>query len=67
MDLQITIPTIQMYPDGRLDAANAARYAGLATKTLAMMRCSGTGPKFVKRGPVPLHRIIASVLVAKPA
>ncbi len=50
MDLQITIPTIQMYPDGRLDAANAARYAGLATETLAMMRCSGTGPKFVKRG-----------------
>lgn len=50
MDLQITIPTIQMYPDGRMDAANAARYAGLAPKTLAMMRCSGTGPMFVKRG-----------------
>jgi hypothetical protein len=50
MDLQITKPTIQMYPDGRMDAANAARYAGLAPKTLAMMRCSGTGPKFVKRG-----------------
>jgi len=50
MDLQITIPTIQMYPDGRMDAANAARYAGLATKTLAMMRCNGTGPRFVKKG-----------------
>jgi hypothetical protein len=40
------------FPDGRLDTNNASRYTGLAEKTLAMMRCSGTGPKYVKRGRV---------------
>lgn len=39
-----------MLPDGRLDAKNAASYLGLSTKTLAMMRSAGTGPKYVKRG-----------------
>lgn len=39
-----------MYPVGRLDAKNASIYLGLSEKTLAMMRCNGTGPKFVKRG-----------------
>lgn len=43
---------IETYPDGRMDVKNAARYIGLAPKTLAMMRSSGTGPKFVKRGRV---------------
>jgi hypothetical protein len=41
---------VAMYPDGRMDALNAARYVGRSTKTLAMMRCAGTGPMFVKRG-----------------
>lgn len=45
-------PTIQLYPDGRMDTHNASLYTGLAEKTLAMMRCNGTGPKFVKRGRV---------------
>lgn len=43
-------PTIALYPDGRMDTRNTALYTGLAEKTLAMMRCNGTGPKFVKRG-----------------
>lgn len=43
---------IIMFPDGRLDTKNAALYLGLKEKTLAMMRGSGTGPKFVKRGRV---------------
>ena len=42
--------TIQMFPDGRLDVKNAARYLGLKEKTLAMMRSIGSGPKFIKRG-----------------
>lgn len=41
---------IDIFPDGRLDTANAARYLGLAVKTLASMRSLGTGPRFVKRG-----------------
>lgn len=41
---------IIMFPDGRLDTKNAAMYLGLKEKTLAMMRGSGTGPKFIKRG-----------------
>jgi len=45
--IQITI-----FPDGRLDVRNAARYLGLKEKTLAMMRGTGTGPKFIKRGRV---------------
>ena len=42
--------SIVMFPDGRLDTKNAARYLGLKEKTLAMMRCGGTGPRFIKRG-----------------
>ncbi|EKD74387.1 MAG: hypothetical protein ACD_44C00473G0006 [uncultured bacterium] len=47
---QITSIEITMFPDGRLDAKNAASYLGLKEKTLAMMRGNGTGPKFIKRG-----------------
>ncbi len=43
---------ILVLPDGRLDTTNAAAYLGLSTKTLAMMRCQGTGPRFIKRGRV---------------
>ncbi|MFM7255003.1 MAG: helix-turn-helix transcriptional regulator [Betaproteobacteria bacterium] len=48
----MTTATVAVLPDGRMDTKNAARYAGLAVKTLAMMRCEGTGPRFVKRGRV---------------
>lgn len=41
---------ITTYPDGRVDSKNAALYLGLKEKTLAMMRSSGTGPRFIKRG-----------------
>lgn len=40
------------YPDGRMDTKNASTYTGLSEKTLAMMRCNGNGPKYVKRGRV---------------
>jgi len=43
---------VVMLPDGRLDAKNSAAYVGLSVKTLAMMRCKGDGPAFVKRGRV---------------
>ena len=41
---------IPMYPDGRMTPENTALYLGLTVKTLATMRCRGTGPKFIKRG-----------------
>lgn len=41
--------TVQILPDGRLDSANTARYLGVSTKLLAMMRCDGSGPLFLKR------------------
>lgn len=44
------------YPDNRLDAKNAARYLGLSPKTLAMLRCGGKGPRFVKRGRIFYYR-----------
>lgn len=40
------------FPDGRMDAENAGRYLGLSPKTLAMMRCEGTGPVYLKRGKI---------------
>lgn len=46
----------EILPDGRMDAKNAAIYLGLAEKTLAMMRCQGTGPEFVKRGRIFYRR-----------
>ena len=52
--MNATIPKmtkeVVFFLDGRLDTCNAATYTGLAEKTLAMMRCNGNGPKFIKRG-----------------
>lgn len=50
MDLDLERVRVVMFPDGRLDAKNAAQYLGLSVKTLAMMRSAGTGPRFLKRG-----------------
>jgi hypothetical protein len=41
---------VRVLPDGRMDTNNAALYIGLSEKTLAMMRCKGAGPEFVKCG-----------------
>jgi len=41
---------IQIYPDGRMDSENAAKYLEISEKTLAIYRCNGTSPKFIKRG-----------------
>ena len=43
---------ILVLPDGRMDTRSAAGYLGVAEKTLAMWRCQGTGPRFIKRGRV---------------
>jgi predicted DNA-binding transcriptional regulator AlpA len=42
--------SVVVLPDGRMDPKNASTYCGLSVKTLAMKRCNGTGPKFVKLG-----------------
>ena len=42
--------TVRTLADGRMDTENAALYLGLSPKTLAMKRCNGNGPLFVKRG-----------------
>ena len=52
MDVELERLKVVVYPDGRLDTENAARFLGLSPKTLAIMRSSGTGPRFVKRGRV---------------
>ena len=46
----IHMPTVLLFPDGRMNAKNAAIYLGLSPKTLAMWRCQGKGPACVKRG-----------------
>lgn len=43
---------VVVLPYGRMDTHSAAGYLGLSEKTLAMMRCNGTGPRFIKRGRV---------------
>ena len=48
---------VVVYPDGRMDTHNASKYAGLAEKTMAMKRCDGTGPRYVKRGRVFYFRV----------
>ncbi len=50
MDQKFECVRVVTFPDGRLDSKNAALYLGLSSKTLAMMRSAGTGPRFVKRG-----------------
>ena len=49
---QINPIQVVTYPDGRMNTKNASTYTGLSEKTLAMMRCNGNGPKFIKRGRV---------------
>ena len=41
---------LKTLPDGRMDPRNSARYLGLSEKTLAIKRCQGNGPKFVRCG-----------------
>jgi hypothetical protein len=41
---------VVVLPDGRMDPKNASTYCGYSVKTLAMKRCDGTGPAFVKLG-----------------
>jgi len=48
--MEIESAKVIVLPDGRMNSTNASRYLGLADKTLAMMRCDGSGPKFIKRG-----------------
>ena len=50
MTVHVTQIEIFILPDGRMDTRSAAGYLGLSEKTLAMMRCQGTGPRFIKRG-----------------
>lgn len=52
MNANLLSVNVSVLPDGRMDAKNAAIYCGLSAKTLAMKRCDGTGPKFVKPGRV---------------
>lgn len=50
--LEVKMQTVAVLPDGRMNSKSAAAYLGLAEKTLAMKRCDGSGPPFVKRGRV---------------
>lgn len=43
-------PDITILPDGRMDRKNAARYLGVAVKTLAIWASKGIGPVFIKGG-----------------
>jgi hypothetical protein len=48
----VTKVGVFILPDGRVDTKNTAFYLGVTEKTLAMWRCQGKGPRFIKRGRV---------------
>jgi hypothetical protein len=50
MGKRVKLVEVVVLPDGRMDTRSASAYLGLSEKTLAMMRCQGTGPQFIKRG-----------------
>ena len=50
MQAALNTKEVTILPDGRMDSRNAAIYIGLAEKTMAMMRCDGKGPEYVKMG-----------------
>ena len=52
MGIEFERVKVVVFPDGRLDTENAARFLGLSPKTLAIMRSTGAGPRFMKRGRV---------------
>jgi len=52
MHLELDFNRVVALPDGRVDAQNAAKYCGLAAKTMAIKRSNGTGPRYVKVGRV---------------
>jgi hypothetical protein len=56
MEQLIEIQRISMFADGRLTALEAAKYLGLAPKTLAIMRSEGRGPAYLKRGRIYYYR-----------
>lgn len=58
---------IRLYPDGRMCAKDASDYVGLSDKTLAMMRCKGTGPRFIKRGRIFYFKIDLDEWLSKGA
>jgi hypothetical protein len=42
--------TVRVLPDGRLSRAEAAKYLGRASKTLAVWKWQGTGPRWILIG-----------------
>lgn len=50
MNKKLSPIEIEIYPDGRMDSNNAAKYLGISEKTLATYPCKGTSPKFIKKG-----------------
>ena len=52
MQTALITKEVTVLPDGRMNTRNAAIYAGLSEKTMAMMRCEGKGPEYIKMGKV---------------
>ena len=52
MQTALNTKEVTILPDGRMDSRNASIYIGLAEKTMAMMRCAGKGPEYIKMGKI---------------
>lgn len=46
----VASPLLELHPDQLVDAMTAARFLGVATRTLERWRARGFGPRFVKIG-----------------
>jgi hypothetical protein len=49
-EVSVELVRVRQLPDGRFTRDDAAKYLGLATKTLAIWATQGKGPPFVKIG-----------------
>lgn len=49
-ELQPAAPSVQIFPDGRMNVINAAAYLGVSPKSLACYRSQGRGLAFTKLG-----------------
>jgi hypothetical protein len=50
VDQQVDQVRVRVLPDGRLTRDDAATYLGLKSKTLAMWKLAGKGPRSVRVG-----------------
>lgn len=55
-ELQPAVASVRIFPDGRMSALDAAAYCGISYKSMALQRCQGSGPPFIRLGKSVFYR-----------